>query len=72
MYDVRRRLDGPPMFAVVDRLPAEAATGEELAQLYWLLANLVARPVAQKLDGSMFYPVLDSRVDVHFQIGLRW
>jgi len=71
MKEVRRRLDGPPMFAVVDRLPADAATADELVQLYWLLANLVARPVAQKLDGSIFYPVLDTGAKLMPGSGIR-
>lgn len=71
MLEVRRRLDGPPMFAVVDRLPAESATADELAQLYWLLASLVARPVAQKLDGSIFYPVLDTGAKLKPGSGIR-
>jgi len=71
MREVRRRLDGPPMFAVVDRLPAETATADELAQLYWLLANLVARPVAQKFDGSIFYPVLDTGAKLKPGSGIR-
>jgi len=71
MRGVRRRLDGPPMFAVVDRLPTEAVSAEELAQLYWLLANLVARPVAQKIDGSIFYPVLDTGAKLKPGSGIR-
>jgi alpha-ketoglutarate-dependent taurine dioxygenase len=71
MREVRQRLDGPPMFAVVDRLPVEEATSDELMQLYWLLANLVARPVAQKLDGSIFYPVLDTGAKLKPGSGIR-
>ena len=71
MHEARRRLDGPPMFAVVDRLPVEEANAEELVQLYWLLANLVARPVAQKLDGSIFYPVLDTGAKLKPGSGIR-
>lgn len=71
MLEVRRRLVGAPMFVVVDRLPVQAATADELAQLYWLLANLVARPVAQKLDGSIFYPVLDTGAKLKPGSGIR-
>ena len=71
MRNVRRRLDGPPMFAIVDRLPVAEMNKEEATQLYWLLANLVARPVAQKLDGSIFYPVLDTGAKLKPGSGIR-
>jgi TfdA family taurine catabolism dioxygenase TauD len=71
MHEVRRRLDGPPMFAVFDRLPVGEMNADEATQLYWLLANLVARPVAQKIDGSIFYPVLDTGATLKPGSGIR-
>jgi alpha-ketoglutarate-dependent taurine dioxygenase len=58
---VRRALDDGPGFALLDRLPLEefGAAGAQLA--YWLLGSLLARPVAQKFDGSAFlYEVKDT------------
>jgi hypothetical protein len=47
-------------FAIVDRLPvAEIGAGEATA-IYWLLSSMIARPVAQKLDGTLIYDVLDT------------
>jgi Taurine catabolism dioxygenase TauD, TfdA family len=47
-------------FAIVDRLPmAEMDTGAATA-IYWLLSSMIARPVAQKLDGTLIYDVLDT------------
>jgi len=60
MGEVRAMLDEGVMFAVLDRLPMDEMTGDESVMLYWLLANLVARPVAQKLDGTMVYVVRDT------------
>jgi alpha-ketoglutarate-dependent taurine dioxygenase len=60
MAEVRRRLDGHPRFALVDRLPVEAMSVEEAKAVYWLLASLVARPVAQSLSGIMIYDVEDT------------
>jgi hypothetical protein len=47
-------------FAVVDRLPLEAMTRDEATRIYWLLSSMIARPVAQKLDGTLVYDVLDT------------
>src|SRR4029077_3325840 len=47
-------------FAVVDRLPLDELGPEEAKTIYWLLGSMVARPVAQKLDGTMIYDVHDT------------
>jgi hypothetical protein len=57
---VRRVLDGGARFAVVDRLPVERLSRDQAVALYWLLSSLVARPVAQKLDGTLIYDVHDT------------
>ena len=33
---------------------------DEATAIYWLLSSMVSRPVAQKLDGTMIYDVLDT------------
>ncbi len=60
MARVRALLDGGVRFALVDRLPLAELSPEAAKAVYWLLASLVARPVAQKLDGTMIYDVHDS------------
>lgn len=60
MGRLRAILDDGIMFAVLDRLPMDEMSLDESVMLYWLLANLVARPVAQKLDGTMVYIVRDT------------
>jgi TfdA family taurine catabolism dioxygenase TauD len=60
MARVRDMLDRGRRFAIVDRLPLAEMTAEEATTLYWLLSSMVARPVAQKLDGTMIYDVLDT------------
>jgi len=60
MARVRHILERGARFAIVDRLPvAETETGEATA-VYWLLSSMVSRPVAQKLDGTLIYDVLDT------------
>ncbi|HTV45808.1 MAG TPA: TauD/TfdA family dioxygenase [Stellaceae bacterium] len=47
-------------FAILDRLPITELDVGEATAIYWLLASMVARPVAQKLDGTLIYDVLDT------------
>ena len=60
MARVRQQLDRGLGFAIVDRLPLENLDNETTAALYWLLASMVARPVAQSWDGKMLYEVRDT------------
>lgn len=53
-------LDDGVGFVIVDRLPLEALDRGEAIALYWLLARMIARPVAQKWDGKVVYDVFDT------------
>ncbi|MBL6615416.1 MAG: TauD/TfdA family dioxygenase [Reyranella sp.] len=59
MREVRRTIDEGPGFAIVDRLPVERWPDDASRAVWWLLASLVARPVAQKWDGTSIYDVTD-------------
>ena len=59
MGEVKRSLDDGPGFAIVDRLPVERWPADGARAAWWLLASLVARPVAQKWDGTSIYDVCD-------------
>jgi Taurine catabolism dioxygenase TauD, TfdA family len=60
MARVREVLDHGRRFAIVDRLPMAEIGATEATAIYWLLSSMVSRPVAQKLDGTMIYDVLDT------------
>jgi len=60
MTRVRDMLDNGRRFAIVDRLPIAEMDAAEATAIYWLLSSMVSRPVAQKLDGTMIYDVLDT------------
>jgi hypothetical protein len=60
MARVREMLDHGRRFAIVDRLPMAEIDGAEATAIYWLLSSMVSRSVAQKLDGTMIYDVLDT------------
>jgi alpha-ketoglutarate-dependent taurine dioxygenase len=56
---VRRELDDGHGFAVIEGLPLQESGPERAIALYFLLAQLLARPVAQSWDGKMIYDVRD-------------
>jgi alpha-ketoglutarate-dependent taurine dioxygenase len=58
-------------FAVVDRLPLAEMNAGEATQIYWLLSSHIARPVAQKLDGTLVYDVLDTGAEALPGSGVR-
>src|SRR5271168_1365048 len=60
MARAREMLDHGRRFAIVDHLPMAEMDAAEATAIYWLLSSMVARPVAQKLDGTMIYDVLDT------------
>lgn len=59
MREVKRTIDEGPGFAIVDRLPVERWPEKASRAVWWLLASLVARPVAQKWDATAIYDVTD-------------
>jgi hypothetical protein len=60
MAEVRHILRSGVRFAIVDRLPLEEIGDEVATAVYWLLSSMVARPVAQSLDGRLIYDVRDT------------
>jgi len=71
MARVRQILDHGVRFALVDRLPLETMSLDEAKAIYWLLASMVSRPVAQKLDGTMIYDVHDTGATARPGSGIR-
>lgn len=71
MGRVRAGLDSGCGFALVDRLPVDAMSKDEAKAIYWLLASMVSRPVAQKMDGTMIYDVHDTGAKAVAGSGVR-
>ena len=60
MAGVRRELDHGRGFVIIDRLDPETMDAGQMTAVYWLLARMVGRPVAQKWsDGRLLYDVTD-------------
>jgi alpha-ketoglutarate-dependent taurine dioxygenase len=53
-------LDTAPGVALIDALPLEALDEDEATAVFWVLGQLLGRPVAQKWDGSLCYHVRDT------------
>ncbi len=60
MRRVSHELENGPGFVILDRLPIERLPGDTARKIYWLLGSMIARPVAQKWDGTMIYDVHDT------------
>ena len=57
---IRKILNQGLGFCILNKLPVENMSESEVKAIYWLLAQLVGRPVAQKWsDGRMIYSVTD-------------
>src|SRR5262249_16379768 len=56
---LKTMLESGPGFAIVDRLPLDRLRRDDAVAAFWLLSSLIARPVAQKWDGTMVYDVRD-------------
>ena len=60
MARVKAVLDEGVGFAVLDRLSVTAYSKQELVTIYWLLSQMLARPVAQAFKGTLLYDVHDT------------
>ena len=58
--NVRFALDHGPRFALIDRMPLDDLSETSALKLYWILMSMIARPVAQKHDGSLRFSVRDT------------
>lgn len=59
-------------FAVADRLPIDDYPLEVLVDLYWVLGQTVAQPVAQKRNGQMIYDVRDTQKAYRYGVRGSW
>lgn len=60
MRRLRAVLDRGAGFALLDRLPVDAYDKAALKACYWVLSQMIARPVAQSFGGNMLYDVIDT------------
>ena len=66
---IRDVLDQGCGFCVMEQRPMETIPEPILVDCYWVFSQLIARPVAQKWDGTMIYDVVDTGLP--FSYGVR-
>ena len=59
MAQAKNLLEAGVGYVLIDRLALDDCTPEEAKALYWVLIQMLARPVAQSWDGKMIYDVRD-------------
>ena len=69
MAATKNALDYGFGFCVVQGLPIDDYEIDEIVACFWVLGQLVDRPVAQKWDGTMIYDVTDTGEE--FRYGVR-
>ena len=69
MASTKNALDCGFGFCVVHDLPIDDYEIDEIVACFWVLGQLVDRPVAQKWDGTMIYDVIDTGEE--FRYGVR-
>ncbi len=69
MASTKNALDCRFGFCVVHDLPIDDYEIDEIVACFWVLGQLVDRPVAQKWDGTMIYDVIDTGEE--FRYGVR-
>ena len=60
MQRAKKLIDKGPGFAVIKGLPLDIFNIETVTKIYWILGQIIGRPVAQKWDESMLYEVRDT------------
>jgi hypothetical protein len=66
LQPVRRALESGRGFAIIEGLPCERCTVAEQQAAYWLLGQLLGRPVEQNVQGTLLYDVRDTGQDVRY------
>ena len=59
-------------FCVADRLPVDDYPIETLVEIYWILSQIIGRPVAQKRNGQMIYDVRDTALTYSYGVRGSW
>jgi len=68
MGRIRLMLDIGSGLAVLDRLPADRLGKEEIKAVYWVLSQLIARPVPQYFRGTLLHDVSDTGARMGFKV----
>jgi alpha-ketoglutarate-dependent taurine dioxygenase len=53
-------------FVIIEGVPVERYSPQELQLIYWLVGQLLGQPVAQNVQGTLLYDVRDTGQDVRY------
>src|SRR5712692_9840081 len=53
-------------FAIIEGMPIDRYPADELQTMYWLLGQMLGRPVEQNVQGTLLYDVRDTGQDVQY------
>ena len=60
MQKAKQLIDKGPGFSVIQGLPLDSLNKETATKIFWILGQIIGRPVAQKWDETMLYEVRDT------------
>ena len=60
MRKAKRKIDNGPGFAVIKGLPLDMFDQDIVTKIFWILGQIIGRPVAQKWDETLLYEVRDT------------
>lgn len=63
---IRNQLAKGPGFAIITGLPLDRYAADEAQALYWMLGQLIGRPMPQNVQGTRLYDVRDTGQDVQY------
>ncbi len=66
LVDIRQTLEGGRGFVIVNALPSEASSAQEIRAIYWLLGQALGVPFEQNVQGTLLYDVRDTGQDVRY------
>lgn len=69
---LRKALTQGVGFCVADRLPVDDYPVATMVEVYWVLSQMIGRPVAQKRNGQMIYDVKDTARKYEYGVRGSW
>lgn len=63
LRDVVRTLESGCGFVLLDRIPLDRFTFDEATLVYWLIGQMIGKPIVQNVKGTLLYDVRDVGAD---------
>ena len=63
LHDLVRTLESGLGFVLLDRIPLDRFTFDEATLVYWLIGQMIGKPIVQNVKGTLLYDVRDVGAD---------